>query len=67
MTDWRDHYYKIPNSNQTWLMAFGKGVPAKGELTSGEYHNNQVAATIASLLGIEFAPKHEGVGRKIEF
>lgn len=67
MTDWRDHYYKIPNSNQTWLMAFGKGVPAKGELTSGEYHNNQVAATIASLLGIEFSPKHEGVGRKIEF
>lgn len=66
-TDWRDHYYKVPNSNQTWLMAFGKGIPAKGELTAGEYHNNQVAATIAALLGIDFTPSHEGAGKKIEF
>ena len=66
-TDWRNHYYKVPNSNQTWLMAFGKGIPAKGELTAGEYHNNQVAATIAALLGIDFTPSHEGAGKKIEF
>ena len=48
-------------------MAFGAGIPAKGVLTSGEYHNNQVAATVASLLGIEFAPAHAGAGSKIEF
>lgn len=64
---WFHHSREIPGSDQTWLMAFGAGIPAKGVLTSGEYHNNQVAPTIASLLGIQFAPQHEGVGSKIDF
>ena len=64
---WFHHGREFAGSNETWLMAFGAGIPAKGVLTSGEYHNNQVAATVASLLGIEFAPAHAGAGSKIEF
>ena len=48
-------------------MAFGNGIPAKGVLTSGTYYNNQIAPTIADLLGIKFSPNHEGVGKTIKF
>lgn len=65
--DWCDHGSETAHSGQTWLMAFGKGIPAKGELTSGVYHNNQIAPTVASFLKVPFAPKHEGVGQKIKF
>ncbi len=54
---WRDHGQNTPNSGQTWLMAFGKGIPAKGVLTSGQYYNSQIAPTVAKLLGIKFEPK----------
>ena len=64
---WFHHSRELPGSDQTWLMAFGAGIPAKGVLTSGDYHNSQVAATVASLLGISFAPKHEGAGAAIKF
>ena len=64
---WRDHGPQTEHSCQTWLMAFGKGIPAKGVLTSGEYHNNQIAPTVAKLLGIKFEPQHKGVGSPIAF
>lgn len=64
---WYHHSRQLPGSEETWLMAFGAGIPAKGELTTGDYHNCQVAATIASLLGIDFAPKHEGAGKPMDF
>lgn len=64
---WRDHGPYTEHSHQTWLMAFGKGIPAKGVLTSGTYYNNQIAPTIADLLGIKFSPNHEEVGKPIKF
>lgn len=64
---WFHHSRQLPGSEETWLMAFGAGIPAKGELTSGDCHNSQVAATIASLLGIKFEPKHMGAGKAIDF
>lgn len=62
---WRDHGQDTPHSGQTWLMAFGKGIPAKGVVTSGKYYNSQIAPTIAKFLGIKFEPK--GVGTPIIF
>lgn len=67
LDSWRDHGFGTAHSGQTWLMAFGKGVPAKGELTTGTYYTNQVAPTVAAFLNVPFAPRHEGVGRKIKF
>ena len=62
---WRDHGSNTPHSGQTWLMAFGKGVPAKGVLTSGQYYNTQIAPTVAKFLGIKFKPN--GCGSPIKF
>ena len=60
---WRSHGAQTPHSSQTWLMAFGKGIPARGVLTSGKYFNNQIALTIAKILGIEYRPNQKKMGR----
>lgn len=64
---WRDHGPDTEHSGQTWLMAFGKGVPARGVLANGEYFNNQIAPTVAKLLGIQFNPNGKNVGKAIQF
>ncbi|MBQ2565700.1 MAG: hypothetical protein II552_00905 [Bacteroidales bacterium] len=63
---WDAHGRSIEGSGDTWLMVYGKGIPAKGVLTSGEYHTNQIAPTAAKLLGIEL-PAHEGMGEPLDF
>ena len=63
---WPDHGNpKAPGSGETWCMFFGAGIHAKGVLTSGEYHTNQVAPTVAKWLGIEL-PSHEGQGEALD-
>ncbi len=64
---WPDHGFNgVPGSGDTWLMAFGKGIPAKGSLSSGEFHTNQIAPTLANWLGFQLPP-HEGMGEPIDF
>ena len=49
--DWSGHGY-LP---YTWFMALGNGVSAKGELEGGQtWYTNQVAATLANLLGVSY-------------
>lgn len=44
-------------SENTWMMAFGKGVEKLGETAdNGPFYNQQMAATIAQVLGIDFTP-----------
>lgn len=51
-------------SENTWMMAFGKGIEKLGETTdNGPFYNQQMAATIADILGIDFTP---GDGQKKE-
>ena len=51
-------------SGETWFMAFGKGIPVKGETeNNGPFYEKQLAGTIASVLGIEFTPDN---GEKCE-
>ena len=46
-------------SEDTWFMAFGKGVERLGETTyNGPFYNQQFAATIADVLGIDFTPSN---------
>ena len=50
---WRSHGSNINGADQVWLVAFGKGVKAMGEITSEEQiYSNQVAPTILDVLGI---------------
>ncbi|MCO4294265.1 phosphoglyceromutase [Solitalea sp. MAHUQ-68] len=53
--NWRHHSKKIEGANQIWLAAIGPDVLSTGEIKSdGQLFQNQVAATLAHLLGIEF-------------
>ncbi len=54
---WAHHGCDTYGSETTWLMLLGKGVEAMGETTEcGPYYTKQIAATIASILGIDFTP-----------
>jgi phosphoglycerol transferase MdoB-like AlkP superfamily enzyme len=53
---WRHHGQKEVNCNQIWFAVLGPDTPSEGERNQSEQHyQNQVAATIAHLLGIKSA------------
>jgi len=50
---WRDHGSDIVGANEVWLMMFGYGVKPQGEITTTKkLYSNQIAATIANILGV---------------
>jgi hypothetical protein len=53
-TGWREHGSDTPGSNETWFAVTGPDTPALGEIKNGQYYHNQLAATIASFLGLEY-------------
>ncbi|WP_420147632.1 alkaline phosphatase family protein [Spirosoma sp.] len=56
---WKDHGTKTADSYQIWLAAIGPGVAASGEQTNGPVlFQNQIAATLARLLGFAFKADH---------
>jgi len=66
--DWEGHGTSIRNSGQTWVIAFGKGIPSYGEVKQDcQFYTKQIAPTIASILNIPFNPQHEGAGKAIAF
>lgn len=55
--EWGSHGSSTKGSEATWVMLLGKGIEAKGETKEcGPYYTKQIAATIASILGIDFTP-----------
>lgn len=55
--EWANHGSGTKGSEATWVMLFGKGINAKGETTeNGPFYTKQVAATIASILDVDFTP-----------
>ena len=55
--EWGSHGSKVKGSEATWLMLWGKGIEPQGEmLNNGPFYTKQIAATIASILGIDFTP-----------
>lgn len=55
---WQDHGNKVAGADQVWLIAFGNGVAAKGEISENEQiYTNQVAPTVLRSLGV--APESE--------
>ncbi|RYF64426.1 MAG: phosphoglyceromutase, partial [Cytophagaceae bacterium] len=56
---WKDHGTKTPDSYQIWLSALGTGIQPTGEQKDGAVlFQNQIAATIARLLGFDFKADH---------
>ena len=57
--NWKHHGAKIPDAYQIWIAALGPDTKALGEVkTSMQLYQEQVAATIASLLGYNFTANH---------
>lgn len=56
---WTSHGKNIPGSNQMWFALISPGVEAKGEMkTAGKYYQEQLAQTMAHLLGFNFKANH---------
>jgi hypothetical protein len=63
---WRDHDEKTPGSDETWLAVIGPDTPAVGECRDGEEITaSQIAATVAALLGEDYASAAPGVAPPI--
>lgn len=64
--NWQHHYYSVPHSNEIFFAIIGPDTKALGEVkTKDQLYQNQVAQTIASLLGHKFENGHE-IGKAIE-
>jgi hypothetical protein len=60
---WRDHGAEIDGAEEVWLAALGPGVPPLGVRSStGLVTQAQVAATLASLLGLDWKAQNPGAG-----
>jgi hypothetical protein len=54
-TTWPTHHLFVKGSGEIWLAMLGRGIAGMGEMTSPQQlYQNQVAQTIAQLLGKEF-------------
>lgn len=63
--EWRSHGQKIKDCHSIWMAAIGPGVAAKGEVKiNGQLYQNQIAQTVASLLGFTYVNGHE-IGEKM--
>lgn len=53
-TSWRSHGRQVEGADQIWFGIIGPDTPASGEQQSGRYYQNQLAATMAALLGLRY-------------
>jgi len=53
---WEEHGADVEGSGQIWLAVIGPDTKPLGEIrTSGRHYQNQVAATVATLLGVDYS------------
>jgi len=57
--EWRHHGQKIEDAGQIWIAAIGPDTKPLGEVKiSGQLYQQQIAATLAALLGFRFTAEH---------
>lgn len=65
---WKDHGTEVENGGQIWLAILGPDTPPKGEVKEkGQLYQNQVAATVAQLLGENYDHAQAGAAIKEAF
>jgi predicted AlkP superfamily pyrophosphatase or phosphodiesterase len=58
---WKHHGEKYPEASQIWIGILGPDTEPLGELkNTSQVYQNQIAQTIASLLGLDFEPHKTG-------
>lgn len=64
--DWKNHGVKSRGSNEIWAAAIGPTVPAIGEVKNEQLiFQNQIAKTVAKMLGYDYNPTGMPVGEVI--
>jgi hypothetical protein len=64
--DWRTHGSRVAGAEQIWIAFAGPDWPRRGEWRDAQpVYQNQVAATLADALGIDYAKEHPAAGRPI--
>lgn len=58
---WKSHGVDYPGSDQIWVAAWGAGVPALGVRQGVATTQGQAAATVAALLGLDYAASDERI------
>ncbi|WP_337176588.1 alkaline phosphatase family protein [Paludisphaera sp.] len=53
-TGWKSHGAEVPGADRMWVGILGPDTPARGETSLGSADQNQVAATLAALLGEDY-------------
>ncbi|MEO6733717.1 MAG: sulfatase-like hydrolase/transferase [Ferruginibacter sp.] len=57
--NWQSHGIWVKGSGETWVAMLGSGIAAAGEgKQQQQLYQKQIAASIASLLGLQFTPAH---------
>ena len=49
---WKSHGKEVTGSDETWLIIFGKGVKARGEVANNQIYNNQIAPLIRKIMNL---------------
>ena len=65
-SQWTTHGEKVPEAKNVWLVAAGPDTPASGEGRNTAVTQNQIAATIAALLGEDFHAQFPLTGQPIQ-
>ena len=57
--EWTNHWTDVAGADEIWFALLAPDLPAKGELkTSMQLYQQQLAQTMANLLGVQFKPQH---------
>ena len=65
--DWRDHGAKIAGAEQVWIAFASPAMTARGPWTNhAPLYSNQIAATIARWMGIDWRALHPNAGAPID-
>src|SRR5688572_20388056 len=54
-SEWNTHGADVNGAEHIWIAVLGPDSPSLGEVTSGQYYQNQIAGTVASLLGLRYS------------
>lgn len=65
--NWNSHGFWVKGSGETWMAIIGKGIKPSNDVNEKkQIYQNQIAATIANLLGEEFVSSNP-IGKPISF
>ncbi len=63
---WRNHGAKTEGSQDVWIAFVSPRMARRGVWTSGTLSTSQIAATVASWMGVDWNADHPAAGRPIE-